>query len=134
MPLTALSAVWGIISSKFGIAGIGALAFMAMLGLLHLTQTDLSKTKAALLTSEAAFNSERQSLAACEANRHTEYIMAKTALQDAASACGAQVAEARRSASVIQSIVGKPVATNPQTHCPVVDIVGSDELQHALHP
>jgi hypothetical protein len=134
MPLTALSFVWSIISSKFGIAGIGALAFMAMLGILHMTQAELLKTKVALVTTEGAYATERLAYATSEANRHTEYQNAKTALQQAASACGAQVAEARRSASVIQSIVSKPVATNPQTHCPVVDIVGSDELQHALHP
>lgn len=89
----------------------------------------------AALTSEAAFASERASFAAEKANRDTERTSDQTAVSEAATACDQRVAEARRSASVIRTIVEKPVASDPITHCPVADLVGADELRSALeHP
>src|SRR3954471_24472011 len=71
---------------------------------------------------------------ASEANRKTEHTAAVSALADAGKACDARVAEARRSAGAIKTIVEKPHAVDPASHCPVPDLVPARELRDALQP
>lgn len=81
---------------------------------------------------DAALKAEKLS----EDRRSTEFNQAKDALADAGKTCDARVAEARRSAQSIRTIVEKPRAQvlDPVTRCPVPVLVPAGELRDALQP
>lgn len=66
-----------------------------------------------------------------EARRDEERDQARDAVDEAAKACDARVATARRSAAAIQSIVTKEVRYD-ENRCPVRGVVGAGELRDAL--
>lgn len=117
----------------FAVAGL-ALALWAANGALKHTRAELTAARAEIVTLNATVAGLRTSLAASEKNRAAEFAGAKAAVSEAALACDARVAEARRSQRVIRSIVEKPVPSDPGTHCPVPDRVSADELRNALQP
>lgn len=63
--------------------------------------------------------------------RAQERGRAERAFSDAATACDARVATARRSAAAIQSIVTREVRYD-ESRCPVRAVVGAGELRDAL--
>lgn len=71
----------------------------------------------------------RQALAQWEGYRDA----AQTSADDAAKACDARVADARRSAQRIASLMELPHATDP-AGCPVRDLLPPDQLREALTP
>lgn len=95
-------------------------------------QRDHARSQVVALDTQ--LNKYRASLTESEERRVRENEAAKQALKDARIDADARVKEARRSAGAIKKIVEKPHATNPQTGCPVPDIVSNGELRDALQP
>lgn len=123
--------MWAILTSKLGLAGIALVGVLAIFGIqevrLKLAQHGEATAKASLSTASA-------SLKASEMLRIAEFAKATAAVSDAEKACAGRIATAIRSGSAIRTIVEKPVATDPTTHCPVRALVGAGELRDALQP
>lgn len=66
--------------------------------------------------------------------RGVENKAATADLKAAQTSCTARVAEARRAAGAIKTIMEKPRATDPVTLCPVPDRIPAGELRDALQP
>lgn len=126
----------GFVGKHWSWFAMGALALTLAIDHARLThaKADLTKARTEIAAQKTTIDGLRASVVASEGIRATEYANAKQAVSDAQSQCDAQVAEARRSQRVIRQIVEKPVVIDPQTHCPVPDRIGSDELRNALQP
>lgn len=68
-----------------------------------------------------------------EANRKVEQDRAVDSVEDERKACTARIAEARRSARVIETIVTKE-PTYDANRCPVRELVDPGQLREALDP
>lgn len=96
-------------------------------------QRDAAQAQVLVLT--ASRNAFKDALTTSEARRSTEFQQAKDALTAAGTSCDLRVAEARRSAQSINTIVEKPrVQTLDANHCPVPVLVPAGELRDALQP
>jgi len=120
-----------LLADPRALAGIGLALILAYAGMqtlrLHHAKADLAAARAQLTTAKASF-------AASESLRGQEHAQATQAVAAAEAACQARIAAARRSAVVIRNLVEKPVATDPNTHCPLRALIGAVELRDALQP
>lgn len=69
-----------------------------------------------------------------EALRGQETTAARAAVDDDAKACETRVAEARRSAQALKTLLAKETKIDPATHCPVRMLLPASGLQDALQP
>lgn len=117
---------------------LGGVAALLIVGGLHLvsdaaTQRDRDTWRTAARDYKAAAEGWQRSYRASEDIRAAEKAEGRAAATEASSACDARVAEARRSARAIETIVTKEVPRDPQG-CPVRELVPAGELRNALRP
>jgi len=110
---------------------LAGLAFMLVLAFAAVQSERLKHCKADLAVEKVALAASREALGLSEKRRAAEYAQAKTAVSEALSACEARVAEAHRSATVINRIVTRPASVDPKTNCPVRALIGAGELRDA---
>lgn len=124
------------------LAGAGAVVLALTLAIsgIYLTGVSAGRAKVAAdrdawrttaLSYLASAKAWEKSFRAAERLRGIEHDKAVSATGQAAKACDARVAAARRSAAAIQSIVTKEVRYD-ESRCPVRAVVGAGELRDAL--
>lgn len=69
-----------------------------------------------------------------EGLRVNETVAARAAVDEDAKACETRVAEARRSAQALKTLLAKETKLDPATHCPVRVLLPTSGLQDALQP
>lgn len=118
----------------FSRAGLIGMAVLVVIGIIGVQTLRLSHAKSDLATARASLATATASLKASEALRGTEYAAATKSLSDAEKACADRVAQAHSSAGKIRTLVERPHATDPTTHCPVRSMLGAGELRNAIQP